>query len=250
MMLEGKRVWVLGTLFVIAAVVLLFLTYLTSLVIGCGDPVPGCHNAVNVGLGVIGMSVLATGLAFFMTGARRRMMDSKESRMTFLSIAAFFMLSLIILFTVFNPLISPYDYIRDSDLDGYTDDIDDYPHDQSRHYAPFIQLTVAWANTTTNYSATVMNVGYIVYEDPIPLSRIVLTIRWYAKSYTAFNRDVATLEELDGAWIDGASYRDNAPSGELSANDTFAFDTSVFNVEFIPMLMDDKGYQMAVFTTF
>ena len=170
--------------------------------------------------------------------------------MTFLSIAALFVLSLIILFTVFNPLISPYDTIRDSDLDGYTDDIDAYPHDQSRHYAPFIQLTVAWANTTTNYSAIVTNVGYIVYEDPIPLSRIVLAVRLYSASYFAYNEDIGTLEELDGVWIEGASYTDNAPFNELTADDVFSFDKEEFYMAFEPMLMDDKGHQIAVFTTF
>jgi hypothetical protein len=249
-MLEGKRVWILGTLLVIVGAALLFITALSSVEVSHGDPVPGFHNQVGVELGVIGMVATAIGLGSLMIDARKRGADSKEGRMTFLSIAAFFVLSLIILFTVFNPLISPYDTIRDSDLDGYTDDIDAYPHDQSRHYAPFIQLTVAWANTTTNYSAIVTNVGYIVYEDPIPLSRIVLAVRLYSASYFAYNEDIGTLEELDGVWIDGASYTDNAPFNELTADDVFSFDKEEFYMAFEPMLMDDKGHQIAVFTTF
>ncbi len=249
-MLEGKAIWIVGSLSVIIGAVLLFLTVLSSTVTSHGDPVPGSHNQVSVELGIMGMVATSIGSGLFVIGARRRAASSKEARMTLLSISAFFVLSLIILFTVFNPLISPYDAIRDSDLDGYTDDIDAYPHDQSRHYAPFIQLTVAWANTTTEYSATVTNVGYVVYEDPIPLSRIVLTVRLYSASYFAYNEDIGTLEELDGVWIDGASFTDNAPLDELSAGDAFSFDAGEYYMEFEPLLTDDEDHQIAVFTTF
>lgn len=248
-MLEGKATWILGGIFVGLGSALLFLAYMTSSVGFCGDPVPGCHSLVNVELGILAMSVIAAGLGFMTTGARRRMGESTELRVRFISIASFFVLSLIILFTVFNPLISPYDSIRDSDLDGYTDNIDAYPHDKSRHYAPFVELVGVWENTTTNYSFTVTDIWVYVYEDLGPLSQIVLTVKWYSESYFAYLEDVATLAEIDGVWIDGVSYIDNAPLSELSANDTFKLDSEIYHVAFELFLSDDAGHTIAFFRT-
>jgi len=248
-MLEGRITWMLGGILVGLGLVLLFLTYYTSLVGFCVDPVPGCHSHLNVKLGILAMSVLAAGLGSMTMGAHGRMRESPEMRARFMSTASFFILSLIILFTVFNPLISPYDSIRDSDLDGYTDSVDAYPHDKSRYYAPFVQLIGEWENSTTNYSFTVTDIWVYVNEDLGPLSRIVLTVQWYSESYFAYVEDVATLEELDGAWIDGASFTDGAPLNELSANDTFTLDSGIFNVAFELALSDDAGHTIAFFRT-
>jgi hypothetical protein len=245
-MLEGKTTWVLGGILVGLGSVLLFLTYLTSMVGFCGDPAPGCHSLVNVKLGILAMSVLAAGLGFMTMGAHGRMRESLEMRVRFMSIASFFILSLIILSTVFNPLISPYDTIRDSDLDGYTDNIDSYPHDQARHFPPFFELIVEWENTTTNYSFTVTDIYDYMLIDPGPLSRVVLTIRWYSESYFAYSEDVATLEELDGAWIGGTMFMDRGPLGELSVNDSFTFDTTIYHVAFEVYLSDDAGHMIAM----
>jgi hypothetical protein len=108
---------------------------------------------------------------------------------------------------------------------------------------------VDWENTTTNYSVTITDIHSYVYVDQGPLSRIVLAVRWYAESYFAYTKDIAPLDELDGVWIDGATYTDNAPINELSANDKFTFDASVYYVAFEPMLKDDAGHVIAFFST-
>jgi len=248
LVLGGKRAWVLGAVLIVAGATVLFCSWFFFIGGYCGDPWPGCRMVpFNWHVGLVGMILITSGLGLFAYSARLRMKTDREGTPVFVSAVAMFTLFVLITVTVFNPLISPYDFIRDSDRDGYTDDIDSFPHDKDRHMPTHLDLTVSWENTTTEYVARISSVYVYLDGEPTDTSVMRLVILWVPEYANAHFEEIGTLAEIEGSWVDGVRYQDNAPFGLFGLDDVFSFDMDVFNAQADAHIIDDGDYDVAYF---
>ena len=248
-MLEGKRVSVIGAIFVVLGAIVLFLSWILFGSVGsCGDPWPGCRSVpFNWHVGLVGMILVTTGLGLFGLSAHRKMKTDKNEMPAFISIMVTFTLFIIITVTVYNPFISPYDFIRDSDGDGYTDDIDSFPKDKDRHMPTSLEIGITWENTTTNYSARVTSVYFYLDGEPTDTSVMRLVIQWLPEYSQSYSEDIGTLKDIEGVWKDGVMFEDNAPLGLFGLDDVFFFDIDIFDAQADAYILDDLGYYVADF---
>ncbi len=200
MMLEGKGATVIGAVFIIAGTIVLFLSwFLFGSVGSCRDPWPGCRSVpFDWHVSLVGMIFVTTGLGLFGFSAHRKMKTDKNESPVFISIMATFVLFIVITVTVYNPFISPYDFIRDSDGDGYTDDIDSFPKDKDRHMPTSLEIGITWENTSTNYSARVTSVYYYLDGEPTDTSVMRLVIQWLPEHMQSYSEEIGTLEDIEG----------------------------------------------------
>lgn len=245
---EGRRELLLGGISVVAGVVVIFCSWFFFVGIGCGDPWPGCHQVVfNWRLGLVGMILVVLGLGMFTHQAFTRMKTDQDHRPIFISAMALLVLFVLITVVAFNPLVSPYDFIRDSDGDGFTDDIDSFPHDKARHMPTYFDVELAWENTSSNYTARISNVYYYLNGGPTDTSIMRLDITWVPEHSISYNDTIGILADIDGKYADGVIYWDNAPLGLFGVNDTISFDKSVFDVAADAWIYDDMGNLMTSF---
>ena len=248
-MTKRSALCVIGLVLIIVGVVVLFLSWFLFLGYGCADPWPGCHTTYSAEFGLIGMAIATVGVWLTAYSAYLKMRENREAMPKFVSTTAFAILMMIILLTVFNPLISPYDFIRDSDLDGYHDDIDNYPHDKSRHMVTWIQLEISWQNTSTNYNAMIADVWVIIQGEELSTSILELEINWLPHYITAYDEEIGNLAEINSQWVKGVRYDDNSPVGIFGTADTFSFDRGVFEDHPSDIsISDDFGYVVTYFT--
>ena len=247
-MQEGRRPSVIATVLILAGAIVLFCSWFFFLSVGSGNPYMGSSTVLfEWHIGLIGMVLVTIGLGLITYSSRRKSKMDRKAMPQFMSAAVFFILSVLITVVVFNPLISPYGFIRDSDLDGYTDDMDSFPHDKDRYMPVVLDIEVAWENTSTNYIARVSGVYVIFDGETTDTSVMRLVIRWLPDYYNVNSEDYGTLQSLDGTWTDGVRYQDNAPLGLFGLNDVFSFDTGVFNKAAEAHVVDDAGYGVTDF---
>jgi len=246
---KRKTTWVIGLILVAVGAVVLFLSWFLFTGYGCADPWPGCHTTYAWQWGFIGTVIATVGIWLIAYSAHLKTREDRGAMPLFVSMTAFAVLAMIILVTVFNPLISPYDFIRDSDLDGYHDDIDDYPHDKSRHMVTWLQLDIAWENTSTNYTARIADVWVIIQGEELSTSILELGVNWLPHYMTAYDEKIGNLAEMNGQWVNGVKYVDNSPVGIFGTGDIFSFDVGVFEDHPSDVsIADDYGYVVAYFT--
>ena len=243
-MLEGKWTTVIGAICMVAGAAILFLSWFLFGGVGsCGDPWPGCTGIpFDWHVGLVGMVLVTAGLGVFAFTARRKMKTDEQATPVFIAVMVTFVLFIIITVTVYNPYTSPYDFIRDSDGDGYTDDIDSYPHDEDRYMPTYLQVEITWENTSMNYVARITGVYYLLNGAPTDTSLMQLEIEWAPDYVTAHVDQIGTLKDIDGTWVDGVMYRDNAPAGLFGLNDAFSFDIATFDFSADAYILDDLGY--------
>lgn len=239
----------IGVACIAAGGIVLFLSwFLFGNVGSCADPWPGCRSVpFDWHLGLVGMILVTVGLGSLAYSARRKMRTDKEETPVFISLMATMVLFIIITVTVYNPLISPYDFIRDSDLDGYSDDIDSFPNDKDRHMPTYLDIDVTWENTSTEYVARVSTVYVGLDGEPTDTSIMRLVIRWLPDYSVAHSDEIGTLEDLEDVWVGGVKYQDNAPRGLFGLDDVFSFDKAVFDIQADAYILDDMGYEIAYF---
>jgi len=231
-----------------AGATVLFCSWFFFQSIGCGDPWPGCtYTLFDWHLGLVGMILITFGLGLFTFVARQKGKTDREKMPLFISAFVFFALSVLITVVVFNPLISPYDFIRDSDLDGYTDEADAFPHDKDRYMPAKLDVEISWENTSTYYGARIASVYVLLDGEPTDTSVMRLVIRWLPDYTLAHSEEIGTLREIEGVWTEGVKYQDNAPLGLFGLNDLLMFDTSVFDIAADAHVLDDMGYEVAEF---
>jgi hypothetical protein len=245
-----KGLLVAGVVSVVAGLVVIFCSWFFFASIGCGDPWPGCTTTVvEWRLTLVGMLLIILGFGIFAYLAYGRIRTSIDGAALFASTTVFLVLFIVITAIVFNPMISPYDFIRDSDGDGYTDDIDDYPHDKRRYMPTVLQVEITWENTSTNYTATIAAVYYILDGWPTDTAIMQLSII-RAPNYFSVMRteEVGTLSEIEGSWVDGIMYEDEVPLGLLGVNDSFSFDVNEFDIAADVSIRDDMDYMVTWFS--
>ena len=247
-MKEGRRVLVAGAVSIVAGLVVVFCSWFFFASVGCADPWPGCRNIpFDWHLGLVGMVLVTIGLGFLTYHFRGKMKNDKEETPVFISVMITFILFIIITAVVYNPLISPYDFIRDSDLDGYADDIDDFPDDKDRHMVTWLDVEVTWENTSTNYTARISSVYVYLDGEPTDTSVMRLVIRWLPYYYYENTEEIGVLADIEGRWVGGVRYQDNAPLGLFGMDDVFSFDKTVFDTRADALIVDDLGYEVAGF---
>lgn len=247
-MLGGKRAWVLGVVLIVAGATILFCSWFFFIGVGCGDPWPGCRYVpFDWHVGLVGMILITFGLGSFAYSARLKMKTDRGETPMFVSAIAMFILFVLITVTVYNPLISPYDFIRDSDHDGYTDDIDSFPHDKDRYMPTYLDVTISWENTTTDYVARISSVYAYLDGEPTDTSVMRLEIRWLPDYYNAYSEEIGTLKDIENTAVNGIRYQDNAPIGLFGLDDTFSFDKGEFVRAADARILDDLGYLVAEF---
>lgn len=246
----GERRWVvLGIAFIVVGGTVLFLSWLLFGSVGsCRDPWPGCRTVpFDWHIGLVGMILVTAGTGTLAYSARLKMkMDSGQTPM-FISAIVMFVLFVLNTVIVFNPLISPYDFIRDSDRDGYTDDIDSFPKDGDRHMPTYLEVGITWENTSTNYTARISSVYVALDGEPTDTSVMRLEIRWLPNYFNAHSEEIGTLEEIESSWVKSVRYQDSAPIGSFGLDDSFSFDKSVFDAAADAYILDDAGYLVARF---
>ena len=188
------------------------------------------------------MAFVTIGLGVFTYSSRRKMKTDKQEQPIFIALAVTFVLFIVITVTVYNPLISPYDFVRDSDLDGYTDDIDAFPRDKDRHMPTMMEVGVSLENTSTNYTARITSVYYYFNGEPTDTSIMKLNIQWLPEYSTSHSEEIGTLLEITDVWKGGVKFQDNAPVGLLGLDDVFSFDKEIFDVQADAYILDDGGY--------
>lgn len=248
-MLGEKRAAVFGAVSIVAGAIVLFLSwFLFGSVGSCGDPWPGCRTIpFDWHLGLVGMVLITAGLGSFAYSNRLKMKKDIGKTPLFISAIAMFILFVLITVVVFNPLISPYDFIRDSDRDGYTDDVDAFPRDKDRHMPTYLDLTISWENTTTDYVARISGVYLILGGEPTDTSVMRLQIRWLPEYYNAYGEEIGILKDIENAAVSGVRYQDNAPIGLFGLDDTLSFDKGEFARAADALILDDAGYMVAWF---
>ena len=248
-MLGEKRGAVFGAVSIVAGAIVLFLSwFLFGSVGSCGDPWPGCRTIpFDWHLGLVGMVLITAGLGLFAYSNRLKMKKDRGKTPQFISAIVMFILFVLITVIVFNPLISPYDFIKDSDLDGYTDDTDSFPHDRDRHMPTYLDVTIGWENTTADYVARISSVYAYLDGEPTDTSVMRLEIRWLPNYYNAYSEEIGTLKDIENDIVNGIRYQDNAPIGLFGLDDTFSFDKGEFVRAADARILDDLGYLVAGF---
>ncbi|OGS42465.1 MAG: hypothetical protein A3K67_04210 [Euryarchaeota archaeon RBG_16_62_10] len=207
----------------------------------CADPMIGCYRVFAFWPAFAGMLLVVAGAAIITFACRGIAKRDPAGRPLFYFSAAMLTVSAVILFVGFNPLISPYPFIRDSDLDGYSVDQDMHPEDRSRYFSTYLQAEVSWSNTSTNYSATITDLVFALDGSPIDTSGLYLIVAVYPYSYV-YGEEIGRLDEINNTWTDGVLYSDGAPYGLLSVNDTVTLDRAGIPAEFEVWVEDDHGY--------
>jgi len=239
---------VLAAVSIIAGAIVLFCSWFFFAIVGCADPWPGCrYTLFDWHLGLVGMVLITLGLGLFAYSVRQKAKLDKEKIPLSISAFVFFALFVLITVIVFNPLISPYDFIRDSDLDGYADDHDSFPHDKDRYMPTYLEIELTWENTTTNYTARISSVYFVLDGEPTDTSVMRLVIRWLPDYIITHTEEFGILEDLNGRWVRGVRYQDNSPIGLFGLDDTFSFDIGVFDITAEAYVLDDAGYLVARF---
>jgi hypothetical protein len=157
-------------------------------------------------------------------------------------IAANLVVGVLVLVVVFNPLISPFESVRDSDLDGYTDEFDAYPHDKHRSVPEWLELKVTRENTATNWSVRITNIKVLEGSGVLETDEVFLDAYLYGSTSNAMIWDIGRLSELNGTWNTHIKYLDGAPYGFLSVNDTFLLDKDEYLEGTYLRIVDDHDY--------
>ncbi len=241
-MMEDRWLWVTGGICIAAGAALLLLSWLT-MGFGCADP-GGCYTGYSIEVGASGMILVVLGVGLFAFAGWLRARRNSDARPMLYLLSANFVVALMVLLTVFNPLISPIDFIRDSDLDGWTDDRDYYPKDNDRTHPTVLQLYLSWANTSTNWTAIIEDV-WVIWAGPEPTTdSLVLQVTKYASTSHPLDIEVGTLAELNNTWLEGVQFLDGEPYGLLSGNDAITLDSREYLQHTTVRIVDDYGWQV------
>lgn len=245
---EERWLWVGGGASVAGGLLLLFLWWSTTLTFGCPDP-GICHATPVNSLGVAGMALLALGVGLFTFAAWLMARGNPDFKALFYFVSINLVVVLVVFAVVFNPLSSPIDYIRDSDLDGTTDDHDFYPNDKDWDHPTVLQLEIAWANTSTNWTVHVKDVYVLWWGGPPALTEDhILVVTKYASTSHPYDVEIGTLEEVNNTWEKGVQFLDGRPYGLLSANDTFILDCRLYLRGTDVTVFDSAGYETCSFS--
>jgi len=169
-----------------------------------------------------GSALLAVGIIMIVLGLPSAKAAKSRRKMATLSVAVI-LATLVICGYILNPLISPVAILRDSDLDGVTDNSDFYPKNHSRIDHPWVSF---WLHTSVSHTNDEWNVlvgegGYSCWLDATAIQV------WLPDNSTALERTLLTQmsEDIPQA---GVRYYNTAKLDRLDEGDYFLIDNQVY----------------------
>jgi hypothetical protein len=128
----GRFAWLIGLIVVIAAIALSWYASMTAF-----SDAPDPDHLFSLTL-LAGLSLMAIGATIYAASMRRTRTAIGHHARKPLIVFSLAAVTVLISVYLFNPLLSPVAFLRDSDLDGVQDYDDEYPHDSSRIDYPWV----------------------------------------------------------------------------------------------------------------
>lgn len=213
----GRLGWLIGAVIVLATIVL---SWYASTLTFSDAPDPDYLFSRTLLTGLSLMAIGATMYAVSMRRTRTAVGQHARKSLIVFSLAAVTVLTSAYLF---NPLLSPVAFLRDSDLDGVQDYDDDYPYDNSRIDYPWVDRSIITTFSVSN-DEWILSIGDGAESFWLDATAIEIL---NPDNTTGFARTVL-FDMSQESMTEGIQYFNKGETDRLDMGDSFRIDRGLY----------------------